>query len=70
MIYTNENNIGTLENNTDYVWGVYTENIYGEVFAKGGILLRDLRDFSWWVEPVALLKHNTVTESPLKPLRK
>lgn len=44
----------------------------GRFGGKGG-LLRDLREFSRWVEPlesVALLKRNAVTESPLKLLRK
>lgn len=40
MIYTNENNVGTLENNADYVWGMCTVHIYGEVFRKRGVVKR------------------------------
>lgn len=41
MIYTN---VGTLENNADYAWGICIVNIYGEVFR----LIRVLRESSRW----------------------
>lgn len=41
MIYTN---VGTLENNADYAWGICLVNIYGEVFR----LIRVLRESSRW----------------------
>lgn len=40
MIYTNENNVGTLENNADYAWCICTVNIYGEVIRKMGVVKR------------------------------
>lgn len=40
MIYTNENNVRTLENNADYAWDMCKVNIHGEVFRKRGVVKR------------------------------
>lgn len=53
--------------------GACVQYIYTGKFLEKGGLLRDLRELLRWMEPleaVALLKHYTVTASPLKPLRK